>query len=836
MRDRVGGSGDRLRTLDEGWEMAAAPAGASLDPSEASATLVWQAALVPGTVAGSLRAAGAWTMDGPTRAFDDEEWWYRLRFRADPVEDDEEVLLRFDGLATVAEAWLNGHAVLRSSSMFVARECCVEQQLRERNELILRFAPLNDLLGERRPRGRWRVPMIDQQRLRWFRTTLLGRTPGWSPPACPVGPWRPIHLLRGPGAPVDDIRTSADADGRFTVSCRVDVGADSTVEAELSLERDGQRYTTILGRDDDRLSGALVVPDVALWWPHTHGQPALYDASLHLTVDGRRTHVELGGVGFRTVTVDTEDGDFRVRVNGVPVFCRGACWTPLDPVGLTSDPEALDRAFDQVVDAGMNMLRVLGTGVYESDAFLDRCDRRGVLLWQDLMFANMDYPDDPDFQASISEEVRQQLARLQGRPSLCVVCGNSEAGQQAAMASAPRDRWAPTLFHDHLAGLTAEACPGVAYWPSSAHGGAFPHQADVGTTSYFGVGAYLRPLEDARRADVRFASECLAFANVPEPDGVASMPDGYGSRVHRPGWKARTPRDSGAGWDFDDVRDHYVGRLFDVDPVALRSSDHERYLALGRVATGEVMGSVFSEWRRGGSRTRGGLVLLFRDLWQGAGWGVVDASGRPKAAWYHLRRALAPRTVLMTDEGTNGLALHVVNDAPDPLEARLDLSLYRGSVPVGQAGTDLSLPAHSTHETNAAALFDFWMDLTWAHRFGPPSHDVAVATLRSGAAVLGQAFHFPIGLPARREAELGLSGTLRPGVDGSWEATLRTERFAQSVRIEVEGFEPLDNYLHLAPGGERHTRLRPLGNDRTPPRGGALHALNAETSAPLVVL
>ncbi len=124
-----------------------------------------------------------------------------------------------------------------------------------------------------------------------------------------------------------------------------------------------------------------------------------------------------------------------------------------------------------------------------------------LLLWHDFMFANMDYPaEDADFAAGVSREAAQLLVRLQARPSLAVVCGNSECSQQAAMSGAGREHWSPALFETTLAAHAQEYCPDVPYCPSSTHGGAFPFSANEGVTSYYGVGAYLQPLARMRAA------------------------------------------------------------------------------------------------------------------------------------------------------------------------------------------------------------------------------------------------------------------------------------------------------------------------------------------------
>ena len=844
-------SGHADETLGDGWQVGATAAGEVESPDAlADAKVVWRPTTRPSTAAAALREAAVWSIDGPARRFDAEEWWWRTTFARGAVVRGEETTLCFDGLATVADVWLNGTPLLSSVNMFLAHRRVVE--LADNNDLVIRCRSLDALLAARRPRPRWRAPMIEHQQLRWFRTTLLGRTPGWSPPAAVVGPWRAIRLERQRRIAVEEVtlRTSFDGDaGVLEVSCRVRGFEGSvTTRVEVVVERGGVVHRASLAHDATaagRFAGRLAIPHVERWWPHTHGEPALYGARLFVTTesgapDAEPVAVDLGSVGFRELAVDPgPDGQgFSLRVNGVTVFCRGACWTPLDPVTLTADRAALDVALEQVRDAGMNMVRVGGTMVYESDDFFDLADAKGILVWQDFMFANMDYPeDDAAFAATVEEEARQLLARLQGRPSVAVLCGNSEVEQQAAMWGATRERWQPRLFHETLAALVRETCPDVPYWPSSAHGGAFPHQASAGTSSYYGVGAYLRPLDDARHADVRFATECLAFANVPEARLLETLPGGDSVRVHHPAWKQRTPRDLGAGWDFDDVRDHYVARLFQVDPVALRYADHDRYLALGRVATGEVMAAVFGEWRRARSACHGGLVWFQRDLWPGAGWGLVDATGEPKAAYHFLRRALSPVAVHISDEGGNGLVVHVVNDGAAPLRAELEVALFRaGEVSTGSARRSLEVAGRAALEVPAVALFEGFMDLNHAYRFGAPQADLVVATLHDATGrPRAQGFHFPLGMPSARELALGLTAEATRRDDLDLDLVVRTRRFAQAIKVDVEGFRPADDYFHLAPGAERTVRLRRVATDSARPVRGTVHPLNAESATKIIV-
>jgi beta-mannosidase len=748
----------------------------------------------------------------------------------------EQVALAFDGIATAYEVTLNGTPILAGRSMFAAHQVDVTALLDPAgNTLEIVCADEEALLAgaPKRPRQRWRTKVVDNGgALRFVRTAILGRAPGFAPGPPVVGPWRPVWLVRrAPGAaPVEDVALRPrleGEDGVLAVAARLS-GVDRVevevagVRAPLDIDAGGWAR------------GEVRIPRVARWWPHTHGAPALHDVALVLDGDRR---VDLGRTGFRALSpgpaFDVDRDDLALAVNGVGVFARGAVWTPV--------PGGEARATLQTLrDAGINLIRIPGIGVYEDDAFHDLCDELGLLVWQDFMFANLDYPiEDPGFRAAVEAEARQELARVAGRPSLAVLCGNSEVEQQAAMFGVDAALGRGELFGTLLPALVRESGADVPYVPSAPAGGALPFQPRAGVANYFGVGGYRRPLSDARTAGVRFASECLALANV--PDGAVA--DGEG-----------VMRDVGADWDFADVRDHYLRERFGVDAGALRATDRERYLALGREVGGDVMAAVFGEWRRAASPCAGGIVLWARDLAPGAGWGLLDHAGTPKVALAHLRRALAPTAVWLVDEGLNGVDVHVAHDGPAALAASLHVALLAGGAHViAEATTALHVPAHGAAERNVEALLGRFTDPAYAYRFGPPAHDAVVATLRAAdGTLLGQATHFPAG-PPTEPTTFTLTATLMKGsdpstiVDGEKPCsetdrhvagsdplmlTVTTERLAWGVRIVAPGFRPEDDAFTLVPQVPRTIGLRPL----TPGArfaGATVTALNLIGEAPV---
>jgi beta-mannosidase len=302
------------------------------------------------------------------------------------------------------------------------------------------------------------------------------------------------------------------------------------------------------------------------------------------------------------------------------------------------------------------------------------------------------------------------------------------------------------------------------------------------------------------------------------------------------------PRDRGATWDFEDVRDHYLGTTFHVDPVRLRRDDPERYLRLSRLTSGIVMADAMAEWRRPGSGCRGALVWLLRDPMLGAGWGLVDATGAPKAAWYFLRRACAPLALLATDEGLNGIALHACNDGGVPVDGTLEIALWRdGATRVGEASSPLALGAHEARTLSVDALLGRFTDSAYAYRFGPPGFDVMTAVLRAPAshgrtgAVLAETCMRVGGWrhDATRAPYVEALASRAP--DGGWRLTLRSPRFAPAVAIEVEGYTLLDNHVDLVPGGAREVVLMRTEAGSPEPRG-QVRPLDALAATPIEVV
>ncbi|WP_433203219.1 glycosyl hydrolase 2 galactose-binding domain-containing protein [Dactylosporangium sp. CS-047395] len=642
------------RSLHEGWTVSTT---GDVDLQDVAAT-------VPGCVHTDLLAAGL--IDDPY--LDDNEhglawigrthWRYKTGFEW-RAEGFERIDLVCDGLDTIAAITLNGHRVGETRNMHRRYRFDVTPHLREgANDLVIDFtAPYEyaetqaTLLGAR--------PGPYDEPYAFIRKMACNFGWDWGPTLVTAGIWRPIGLHSWSGTRIAEVRPSVRRDG-----------ADVTVVVEHAGEHAGDSAAVEVGAaiGDVRVEGKLApgqtettlrvdVPDARLWWPRGHGEQHLYPLTVTAAED-----VHTSRVGLRSV--ELEPDAFRLVVNGEPVFVRGFNWIPDDTFPARTGASELAERFGQAVDAGANLLRVWGGGVYESDGFYALADELGLLVWQDFPFACAAYPEEEPFTAEVEAEARDNIGRLMGHPSLVLWCGNNEniEGHQHWGWPGELDgrSWGAGFYYDLLPRLVAELDPARPYWPGSPYSGAPDRDVHDPSTGTIHIWTVWGSKDWTHYADYtpRFVAE-FGFQGPPTYATLRAAvsdeplaPDSPGVRHHQKATDGNAKLLSGLGAHlpqpstFDDW--HYWTQLNQARAMAFGV---RRFRALMPYCMGTI-------------------VWQLNDCWPVTSWAAVDGGRRRKPLWYALRRAYAPRLLTFHEQG-----VALVNDTATPWTSTLTLTL-----------------------------------------------------------------------------------------------------------------------------------------------------------------
>ena len=464
----------------------------------------WIPVDVPGDVHTALIAAGRL----PDPYFDrnelacgwveSREWWYRMSFQGPlrPLQVEERLQLVFAGLDTFAEIWLNGTELGSHKNMFREAVFDVTAQVRANaaNTLALCFDRPLDHCGHllTAPEEDWTPPRVA------MRKAQFGYGWDWGPVLPTVGIWREVDLQRKKQAALTGVRFATldiDAEsGRALVAVTVEAeqfAGDSQLQARIVLRAPGStsgsmivaEQTLPLANTPDGLRAVarFDVDQPQLWWTHDLGEPALYLLQVDLHRGSEVLDTDTDEVGIRTLALDqSPDQDepgtrfFRFVLNGVPLFVRGTDWIPADSFVGAITPERYATLLALARDGNNTMLRVWGGGIYEHDAFYDECDRLGMLVWQDFMFACAAYPEDDAMQAEVDAEARYQVKRLRNHPCMALWCGNNENQWiYGYMHWEDQSVRVPGhLYYSRILPRAVEELDGhTPYWPGSPYGG-----------------------------------------------------------------------------------------------------------------------------------------------------------------------------------------------------------------------------------------------------------------------------------------------------------------------------------------------------------------------------
>jgi beta-mannosidase len=420
------------------------------------------------------------------------------------------------------------------------------------------------------------------------------------------------------------------------------------------------------------------VENPKLWWCAGMGEPNLYDFTLEIKKGNQtieRQDVRMGIRKIELVTEKDEKGEsFFFRLNGKPVFAKGANYIPQDIFQDRVDPIRTKRLLDDVVSGNMNMLRVWGGGIYEDETFYQLCDARGILVWQDFMYACALYPGSGRFLKTAALEALEQIERLRQHPSIALWCGNNENdeawhnwGWQMQFTEAQRTQiWREykLLYSDILRTYVQNNADGVPYWESSPrYGRANPKSLTEGDSHYWGVWHDEEPFEILNKKVPRFMSE-YGFQSFPEWRTIQSFTEPEDRKLDSKVMLLHQKHPRGNA-----LIAEYMKRDF------RNPKNFEDFVYVSQLLQAEGMRTGFEAQRRNKPYCMGTLYWQLNDVWPVASWSSIDNHGRWKALHYYTREAFSPVAVLPYLDGDK-LKIYGVNDLADSLKVTLHLHAY----------------------------------------------------------------------------------------------------------------------------------------------------------------
>ncbi|MCW6003451.1 glycoside hydrolase family 2 protein [Micromonospora sp. CPCC 205371] len=590
------------------------------------------------------------------------DWQYATVFQASAPRVGERVELVFDGIDTIATIELNGDVLGHTANMHRGYRFDVSESLRDGgNDLTVTLRSALTHAEKTEAQLGWRQRAYPHP-YNAIRKMACSFGWDWGPDLQTAGIWRPVRLERWDTARLAKVRPLVTVDdsgtGRVDVHLEVDRATDRDYTAVVTVGDREERVTI----SSDAVHVAVHVPDARLWWPVGHGDQPLYALTVTLLADGEPVDTDRRRIGFRTVTLDTEPDEsgtpFTFVVNGKRVFAKGANWIPDDHFLTRITPERLAHRIDQAVAANMNMLRVWGGGIYETNDFYDACDERGVMVWQDFPFACAFYAEEEPLRGEVEAEARETITRLIAHPSLVLWNGNNENfpaytdwGWQDGLDGRS---WGIGYYTELLPKIVDELDPTRPYAPGSPYspGDLPPNDADHGTRHEWDVWNVV-DYTHYRDHIPRFCAE-FGFQGPPTWATLTRWIHDQPLAPTSPAFLLHQKADNGNGKLHRGLEPHL--------PIP---DDFEQWHWATQLNQARAVAFGIEHFRSWWPRTAGALVWQLNDCWPVTSWSAVDSDERPKPLYYAVKHAFAPR--LLTVQPRHGRpALVAVNDHDEP--------------------------------------------------------------------------------------------------------------------------------------------------------------------------
>lgn len=737
------------------------------------------------------------------------DWEYRSSFSISAAMlQRQHVDLVFDGIDSAADVYLNGHLLLHTDNAFLQWRGDAKPWLKEgSNELHVVFPSPDKSAAAIASHDPWRTRIGTAEKT-YIRKPAYEYGWDWGPKFVTSGIWRPVRLETWDQARIENVWlrqqgvSSASAHVNVVVEAVAssDGAADLTLDYGIGKERKQIASHAILRTGVNQITIPVDIERPQLWFPVGYGAQPIYQFHVALRTGEQLADVADAKTGLRQVELHREldkwGRSFEFRVNGIPIYAKGADVIPFDSFPNRVTTEDYRKVLVAARDANMNMIRHWGGGYYETEEFYNLCDELGLMVWQDFMFGNEWQPGTYDFKLRVEKEVRYQVARLRNHPSIVLWSGNNETesafgwSQNGGQPNDVRMRmWQDylTIFSGVIARTVAETDPEIPYWPSSP-------SADYEETSpEYQTGDLHEWTVWHGRADFseyethlsRFTSE-YGFQSFPELRTIKAFttPEDRSS-IFTPVMLAHQKNTAG-----NSIIHDYMLRYFG------EPKDFASFLYASQVLQAEAVRVGAEHWRRIRPRNMGGIYWQLNDCWPVASWASLDYYGRWKALQYFARRFYAP--VLVSPHVEDGeLAVYVVSDKTSNQQAELDVRVIDAQGKIARHVTQpIDIPALASFVPLRIAL----SQIASAQPAGLKGL-YAVAQVRSKDGVLSSNL-IPVfethGIDLPKAA---VTAVIEKTTSG-YKMTLRATTLARSVYVSFGDLDVKlsDNYFDLLPG------------------------------------
>ena len=649
-------------SLNSGWQFRQSDFGSGYHrPNEPKNP--WRSAIVPGSIHDDLvrhqvindpyqeqyEAGAQWVSE--------VEWEFRNIIDWDAQGKSKHQIIRFEGLDTVCDIFLNGLLIGSHDNMFVPIELDVSGKLNNgKNELLLKFkSPVK--VGEERRTKYFEAEGLRRDTNNFDERAFVRKAQymsgwDWGPRLVSCGIWKAVSIL--------------DFDARitdFSVRVRHLGGTDWELTTQTERTEGSDLQIEIEGHGSHSGDVRLTLSNPAIWNVNGRGAQPL----VRVTASLNSGHSISKRVGFRTLELvqepDAAGESFEFLVNGERIFAAGANWIPNDSMpGRITRQDMVDQ-IDRCRLLGFNMLRVWGGGLYESDDFYDACDEAGILVWQDFPYGCSYYPDGPTEVEIAYREASNQVRRLRHHASLALWCGNNEnetmwQSKWGGLEQSPHRYYGWNIYTDALPRAVAEHNPETPYIRTSPIGSksdrpdVLANDGNFGDQHFWdvwhGQGDWYHYTTSKARfcSEFGFASSChldLWRTTIADAD-VANRTDDAVV------WHDKTNKGTETFHSYVDT--HYPRSEALVDWVYYSQINQRDALRHG------------IEHFRTNGLCRGSLIWQINDCWPVQSWAVQDYTRRLKPAGFELRRLYADLCLSLHLSTEREVRLLISNELP----------------------------------------------------------------------------------------------------------------------------------------------------------------------------